>query len=323
MLIFTSFLTGCSSDAPRNMVAEYEADTYNKDIYRSSLWANELCVTAEDIAAVGAPDTSKLKSAGLFDLNNKQVDFAYNVHERRYPASTTKILTALVAIKNGNLSDVVTVSQNAVNREPDESICELKAGDQLTLKDLLSGLLIHSGNDNAVAIAEHIGGTEAQFVEMMNEQANQLMATNTHYVNASGLHNENHYTTAYDLYLIFNECIKHQEFSDIIRTTSYTANITGADGVVRAATWQQTNFYATGEVALPQNGIVIGGKTGTTEAAGSCLILLDEDQNQNPFISIVMGAETKPILYENMTALINIMLLDEGNVEHQEGTDVG
>ncbi len=140
---------------------------------------------------------------------------------------------------------------------------------------------------------------------MMNEEAQRLMATNTHFVNSNGLHDTEHYTTAYDLYLIFNECIKHQEFVDIINTKQYTAQITGADGSVRQSDWAQTNFYATGKAEQPAGAAVIGGKTGTTDQAGNCLILLNQAPDSSPYISIVMGADTKDLLYQDMTALIN------------------
>ncbi len=289
------------------LVEEYEASAYAKPLYREpALFAEELCVASGDVAFDGAPDTADLHAAALFDVNGRKVDFAGKIHERLYPASTTKILTALVAIKNGNLSDVVTVSENAsaASFNADEQVCGIMAGDQITLEDLLYGLLLHSGNDNAVAIAEHIGGSVEAFADMMNAQAQELMATNSHFSNPSGLHDEDHYTTAYDLYLIFNECIKYPEFVDIIQSDSYTAHITGADGTASEMEFFPTNYYAAGIAALPQSGTVIGGKTGTTDEAGSCLILLDEDGNKNPYISIVMGAETKDILYSDMTAII-------------------
>ena len=106
------------------------------------------------------------------------------------------------------------------------------------------------------------------------------------------------------MYLIFNECIKHPEFVDIIQSSSYTANIKGADGTLRQETWEPSHFYAQGEAVPPENASIIGGKTGTTKLAGNCLILLEEDQNGKPFISIVMGADTKDLLYQDMTALI-------------------
>ena len=118
---------------------------------------------------------------------------------------------------------------------------------------------MESGNDAAVAIADYIGGNSEQFAQMMNEEAS-LDGHKNSFFKQQRLHNENHYTTAYDLYLIFNECIKHDEFVDIINTAEYTANITGADKTVRQAAWKQTNFYALGEAELPQSATILAGK---------------------------------------------------------------
>ena len=143
------------------------------------------------------------------------------------------------------------------------------------------------------------------FVDLMNEEARKLMATQTHFENPHGLHSDNHYTTAYDLYLIFNECIKHDEFIEVISADSYTPDITGADGNPRSVEGEPTNFYATGEAASPQNVTLVGGKTGTTKLAGNCLVLLSKDDGGQPYISIVMGADTKDLLYQDMTALVD------------------
>ena len=303
--VCAALTSGCSKH--EEVVAAYEEENYNKDIYRGSLFAGDLCTATEDIMPEGVLDPSTLHSAALFDVNRQTVDYACRIHERLYPASTTKILTALVAIKNSDLSATVTVPQEAdvSNFAWDEKTCGIKAGDQLTLSDLLHGLLMESGNDTAVAIAVHVAGSTEAFSQMMNEEAQRLMATNTHFVNSNGLHDTEHYTTAYDLYLIFIECIKHQEFVDIINTKQYTAQITGADGSVRQSDWAQTNFYATGKAEQPAGAAVIGGKTGTTDQAGNCLILLNQAPDSSPYISIVMGADTKDLLYQDMTALIN------------------
>ena len=100
------------------------------------------------------------------------------------------------------------------------------------------------------------------------------------------------------------ECIKHDDFVKIIMEKSHTAKITGNDGTVRSITWEPTNFYATGDAKKPDNVTVIGGKTGTTQLAGNCLILLTKDKNDHPYISIVMKADTKPLLYKDMTAIV-------------------
>lgn len=316
LLIVLCFIAGYLFYADRNdqeefLVQAYESANYNTNLYRAgSLFAEDLCVASGDVAREGVSDMSGTYAGALFDVNDRTVAFAYNMHQRLYPASTTKILTALVAIRNGNLEDIATVSVNASSASfaADESVCGILEGDQLTLKDLVYGLILQSGNDNAVAIAEHIAGSEEAFVEMMNEQAMELMATNSHFMNSNGLHNEDHYTTAYDLYLIFNACITHPEFIEIIQSPSYTAHVTRADGSATEMVWEPTHFYASGRAAAPTGAAVVGGKTGFTDQAGSCLILLDVDAEENPYISVVMGASSKGILYDRMTAMIDSIL---------------
>ncbi len=305
VLTAAALLTGCNSSG--QIVAEYENENYNRNLYEGHLYAENLCVSNADVPIEGFAGDSTLHAAALFDVNGHTVDYAYNMHERLYPASTTKILTALTALKSCSLDDIVTVSRSgaAASFAADASVCGLKEGDQLTMRTLLYGLLLVSGNDSAVVIAEHIAGSVEGFAAMMNEQAKELRAVNTNFTTPHGLHDENHYTTAYDLYLIFNECMKNEEFLNIISAASYTAEITGADGNLRQEAWEPTNFYARGAAELPYGATVIGGKTGYTGEAGNCLVLLNQDDENNPYISIVMGADSKPLLYEDMSAIIN------------------
>lgn len=297
-------LGGCSFKKP---VKEYETTAYAKSIYEAPLYTDSLCVSSKDVSVVDPGFTTQPKAAALFDIDKKKIYYSDDLHEKVYPASTTKILTALTAIKYADVEDIVTVSKDgaAESFSAEAQVCGLKEGDQLSLKSLLNGLLLHSGNDAAVAIAEYVGGDVETFMSMMNELAQELGATNTHFVTPNGLHDEDHYTTPYDLYLIFNECIKYPEFMDIISEKSYTASVTDSSGGKRVITWSATNFYAREETALPEGADVIGGKTGYTDEAQNCLILLDEDSDGKQYISIVMGAESKPLLYEDMTALIN------------------
>lgn len=305
--ILSVLLAVCGCGARELTVSSYEKEKYNKNVYQADLFAEDLCVTDQDVSLNGFQGDSTLHAEGLFNITDGTVVYGQDLFEKLYPASTTKILTALVAIENSDLEDEITVSSTAAatSFSWDASVCGIQTGDRLTMKDLLYGLLLASGNDNAVAIAEAVGGTEENFMKMVNEKAQELMATGTHFVTPNGLHDENHYTTAYDLYLIFNECIKHQEFVDIISSDSYTAQITGADGTVRSVTWEPTNFYARGEAALPTGAKVIGGKTGYTGEAGNCLVLLNQAEDGDYYISIVMGAQEKPLLYQDMTALID------------------
>lgn len=187
----------------------------------------------------------------------------------------------------------------------DSSVAGLRSGVQLTLEDLLYGLMLPSGNDSAVAIAEHISGSVDAFVELMNKEANALGATNSHFVNPHGYHDENHYTTAYDLYLIFNQGILNQKFIDIISSATYTTDIKEPDGSTRSVTWKQSNLFVNGTRTAPENVTVIGGKTGTTDEAGACLVLYEQDSQSRPYISIVMGAESKNALYNTMDSLLS------------------
>ena len=162
---------------------------------------------AADLAVVtdetSVDETLTAESAGVFPLDGGNAVFAQDVFERRNPASTTKVMTALIALKYGNLDDVVTVPQESVITESGSSMAGVVPGDKLTLEQLLYGLLIPSGNDAANAIAVHMGGSIEGFVKMMNEEAVQIGATGTHFANANGLTNADHYMTAYDLYLMF------------------------------------------------------------------------------------------------------------------------
>jgi len=180
----------------------------------------------------------------------------------------------------------------------------LQKGDVLSLKDLIYGLMLPSGNDSAVAIAEHISGNTEDFVKLMNEEAIALGATNTHFVNPHGYQNKDHYTTAYDLYLIFNECIKNETFLQIIAAKSYDTVIKQTDGSSRTVTWPQSNQFISGGREVPDDITLIGGKTGNTFDAGSCILLYGHDSEHTPFITIMMGATSRRNLYDNMTFLL-------------------
>ena len=286
-------------------IKEYEKDSYTGSIYQGQMFAQDLCVASGDVQLSGFKDDTTLHGAALFDLENESVVYGYNLYDRLYPASTTKVLTAYVALKYGNLEDQVTVSANATDFNWDESICGLQTGDTLSMYDLLCGLMLVSGNDAAAAIAEHISGSTEEFAELMNREAAALGATGTHFVNPHGLPDDNHYTTVYDLYLFFSACMKDERFVDIISMDSYTVELKGADGTVRTDEWEPTHFYASGEATAPEGIHIVGGKTGTTLKAGNCVILYEEASDGSPYISVIMGAETKPLLYEEMNRLLS------------------
>lgn len=304
LFCFSGVLCGCQTER-EIPVTEYLLTNYNAPLERGALISEELCVSQEDISLVKYADDTNVNSAALFDVSNKQVLYSYSAHDRVYPASITKIMTALLALENGDLSSEVTISKNAAASSFSiyAQVCGLEEGDIWTLNDLLNALLLYSGNDTAVAIAEHIAGSEEAFVQIMNERAESLMAYNTHFCNPHGLHEEDHYTTAYDIYLIFQECIKNETFVNIINQDECTVSFI-RNGVTQEASFKATNWYAQGIVSSPENVEILGGKTGTTDEGGYCLVLLERDELKKNYISIVMGAPVKADLYTDMTALI-------------------
>jgi D-alanyl-D-alanine carboxypeptidase (penicillin-binding protein 5/6) len=304
----STLFTGC---ADKKFTKEYDINSndYAYNIINSSEnltvkpFASELCVVSNDVTSDDV-DASLSEAAALFDVDAHEVLYAKNATEKLYPASLTKILTALIALEKGNLDDVITVSQNAEIKESGAQLCGFKAGDQITLEQALHGLLMYSGNDAGVAIAEYVSGSVEEFAGLMNEKAASLGATNSHFVNPHGLSDENHYTTVYDLYLIFQEAIKYDKFVEIINTDSWTTTYTLSDGSSKEITFKTTNLYLKGDANAPEEITVIGGKTGTTNAAGSCLILLSQNASNEPYISVILKAENRSILYTQMTDIL-------------------
>lgn len=304
-------LVGCQKEDTTVYVTEYEKRHYNQAMYWGSFFAENLCVTDSDIALEGYPTDPQLHAVGMFDVTDQKVLYAQNLFGQLYPASTTKILTAYVALKYGNPDDIITVSENAVKLDKDAILSGIKPGDQLTLRDLLNGLLLASGNDCALSIAEYISGSEETFVALMNEEAKKIGATGTHFCNPHGLHSPDHYTTAYDLYLIFQACIQNEEFLNIISQASYTANITNPATGARTINWRPTNYYSLGKINAPEGVRVLGGKTGTTDEAGCCVILYEEGADGKGYITVVMGAGNRDILYANTNALMQSGIVNQ------------
>ena len=319
-ILSLQLFTGCSvfsggedSSAETSVSAEERDYAFFTELYDTAdlypkpyAASHHLCVTENKDVVLSGYEVSGIDGAtGLFDLTDETVLEASNIFTQLSPASTTKVMTAYIVLSQGNLDDVVTVGEDLNSLDPGSSVAGLAVGDQLTVLDLLYALMLPSGNDAAVALADYIGGTQENFVNIMNETAASLMCSGTHYENPHGLDVQSHFMTAYDLYLIFSACLSYDTFKTIIDTPSYTAAITHADGTQQMMTWEATNYYFQGKADPPANVSILGGKTGTTDAAGSCLILYSKDQSGREFVSVIMGAKTKSDLYSNMTALLS------------------
>ena len=266
-------------------------------------FASDLCVITDESAF--DEDFATSQAAALFGLSDREALYSKDAFEKMYPASITKVMTALIAIKEGDLQSRVLVTDDAVITEPGATLCGIVPGDTLTLEQLLYGLMLPSGNDAGAAIAVHIAGSVDAFADKMNEEAVELGATGTHFVNPHGLNNPDHYTTAYDLYLIFNEALKYPVFRQVIGTTAYTANYHDKNSQPVSKTWSGGNWYMTGERDAPDGLKVFGGKTGTTNAAGYCLLMGTSSDSGKEYISVVLKADSRPHLYDNMTNIIS------------------
>ena len=203
-----------------------------------------------------------------------------------YPASTTKVLTALLVLENLDLDQEVEVSRNAI---VGESSIYLEEGEVITIRDLLHGLLLKSGNDAAVALAEAVAGSVKEFAVMMNERAAELGCVNSNFKNPHGLPNEEHYTTAQDYARIVIEASKHEEFMNIVSTLKYTIHSKRADGSDRDYTISNTNKL------LPNSGeefayeYMLGGKTGYTDAAQNAFVGVSEKDGMR-VVTVVFGS---------------------------------
>ena len=221
-------------------------------------------------------DTSA-RAACVMEMETGRVLFEYNMHARLPMASTTKVMTALLALERGDLSSPVTCSPDAFG-VPGTSIY-LAQGETLTLGQMLLGLMLASGNDAAVAIAEHIGGSTAQFAQMMNERARQLGAVNTHFTNPHGLPDDTHVTTAYDLALIAREAMGHDIFRRIVSTEQ--AEIPWAGRSYPRSLHNKNRLLSDYPGAT-------GVKTGYTSRAGRCLVF-GAKRDGMELVGVVLG----------------------------------
>ncbi|MCK8816569.1 D-alanyl-D-alanine carboxypeptidase [Natroniella sulfidigena] len=225
--------------------------------------------------AVASPQANA-GAAILIDSETGQVLYDQNMHQRRPPASTTKIMTGILAIEYGNLSDEVTASTRAAY-EGGSSIY-LTPGETLTLRELVYGLLVKSGNDAAVAIAEHIGGSVEEFAEMMNQKARELGALQTTFKNPNGLPQEGHLTTAYDLAQITRYALENDFFAEVVNTPKKRISWPGND-------WDR--ILTNTNKLLTRSEMVDGVKTGYTSAAGKCLVA-SASQGGQQLISVIL-----------------------------------
>ena len=229
-------------------------------------------------------------SEAVLDIDSGRTLVCNNCHEKRLIASITKIMTATVVIENSNLNDIVNVSSKAAGTGG--SRIGLHTNDKISVNDLLYGLMLYSGNDTAVALAEHVGGSVDGFAEMMNKKAEELHLINTSFKTPHGLDKEGHYTTAYELALLSDYALHNETFAKIVNTKTATITINGNPKTVNN----------TNELLGNLNG-VYGIKTGFTNGANRCLVTACK-RNDLDIICVVLGADTKKFRTTDSTKLI-------------------
>ena len=234
-------------------------------------------------------------SAILIHADTGKVLYEKESHRVMYPASTTKIMTAILVLENAQLTDIATVSSNAVKSIPEGySHASLQIGEQFTVEQLLHVLLIPSANDAANVLAEHVAGSVAEFANMMNQKAIEIGCKNTHFVNPSGIHSNDHYSTAYDLALIGQYAMKNNIFRSIVGKTSCSLPATKQYGL------DDRVFTTTNALLKPNSNLeinnyyypyAIGIKTGFTTPAGNCLVAQSSNNGLDFIVTVLGGAQ--------------------------------
>lgn len=312
MSLMLAVLPGCGMlDKARNLDTAY-AQHYNKNEsdLKEKVLSDKWQSKASQVAVISKQKASQteydgVREALLVNNHTNEVLVSQNVFDKAYPASTTKIMTALLVLENCNLKDTVTIKKDITFDDSAAVAIHLKAGDKISVEALLNALIVMSANDAAVALAQKVAGSEKKFIQMMNQRAKELGATNTHFANPNGLHLKNHYTTAYDLYLIFKELSKHNQYFNIAGKANSYIEYVNRKNQLQAYNMSSTNQYILGTYNLPYQVFMIGGKTGTTSQAGSCLILLTKNKDGEEFISVILHGSNKSVLYHTMTEVLS------------------
>ena len=270
------------------------------------------------------PDTYS-ETAVLMDADTGTILYNKGMDEKRYPASITKIMTALLALENSNLDDQVTFTEECLaDQTSDSGNIGMQVGEVLTMRQCLLALMIRSANDVATQIAVQIAGSVAAFADMMNQKAQELGCVNTHFVNASGMPDENHYTTAHDMALIMKAAADNESFQTIASTASYTIPATNVSGGDRVLT---NNFSMLTNNNAAYYQYCTGGREGYTEASGSTLVC-SAQKNGITLIAVVLQGTSGTTATEAASLLnygfdnFNMLSLGDNDFNMLSGGDV-
>lgn len=265
-------------------------------------YASEIPLTGPEKANANSNLSIEAEAAVLIDAETGCVIYDKNKDVQKFPASITKIMTATLALENAKLDERVLFSHQAVFSLPyNSSHIAMDEGESLSMEQSLYAIMLESANEVSNAVAEHLGGTNEGFAEMMNKKAKELGAVNTHFTNPHGLHDENHYTTAYDMALIMQAAIKNPEFLKIITTQSMKLPPTEKQPLERPLNNSHKMIYS-GNSNYHEN--VVGGKTGFTTEAGNTLVTYAKKDDKN-LIAVILHDSSAKAAYTDTKALLN------------------
>ncbi len=316
IVLLTGCFTGCQS-ADAELLGNYKASdsVVQADVgalvnatFAPLLSEWYLCDISEDMLMPDYEFDSELPdrkgSAFVINRTENTLVFGSDMLDRFYPASITKLMTALITLKECEPYETVTISADVakLNRG---SVTELNEGDVISVYNLLLCLLTASANNAAVALATYMSGSEEAFAEKMNAEMTRLGINNTHYVNASGLHEDKHYTTPYDMYMVYQECMKYEDFREIMDICRTEYEYYNAKGELRTREIETTNQFKLGNYPYPDDVTILGGKTGTTNYAGYCMILHVRGASGNEYILGVYHAQTEEKLYTKLNDMMS------------------
>lgn len=308
LLCGVCFASGCSKETGSSEYLNFTyKDTETTYDDNTGIQPAEVPFLSEQLVVLPEEEPIELSSeaALLINLTEKESVYSFHAYDEIYPASITKLMTALLAFEYGAMYETVTISDTASDiGYSGARLCGFKSGDTILLEDLLASMLVYSGNDASVAIAEHIAGSEEAFVEQMNRRATELGAVSTHFSNSHGLPADEHVTTAYDTYLIMNELFHYDKFLSVISKTVFTASYKTAGGGTVSKTFHSSNGYFNGNYTAPAGIEILGGKTGTTEKSGYCLSMFVKDSGGTVYIAELFGADSSDELYQDMNRLL-------------------
>lgn len=311
---------------PAYLKAQEETEVYNEEDTSSE--DTEESTTEEPVEAKdenGFPVIT-CQSAIVMDAKTGQVIYEKDAYSKQYPASTTKLMTALIILEQGNMNDTLTMSENAIwGIDRDSSNIGLDVGEEISMKDGLYAILMSSANEVCVGAAEHISGSTDAFVALMNQRATELGCTQTNFVNVNGLHDDNHYTCAYDLAIMAREALNNETFREMSACTYYEVPPTNLINDIRYL-WQNNELIC--ETSDYYYSYCTGGKTGYTDQAGGTLVSW-ASYNDMELICVVMNTQPKANIFTDSIKLYDYMfynyyhhtLLDDYEFSPEDLTD--